>query len=96
MNIRLQNLRSGDIKAFNNLAESALIRDYFDVPVLVDYSAITQLATNFLRQGGINPVEAVDRACDFYLGSSYTPKPARLLESIDAMHRRLLTMKQQT
>ena len=96
MNIRLQNLRSGDIKAFNNLADSALIRDYFDVPVLVDYSAITQLAANFLRQGGINPVEAVDRACDFYLVSSYTPKPARLLESIDAMHRRLKTMKQQT
>jgi hypothetical protein len=60
MNLRIQDLRSRQIKESNNLPHSALIRDYFDVSVIVDYSSISQLSTNFLRSGiAKDPVEAI-------------------------------------
>jgi hypothetical protein len=89
MNLRIQDLRSRQIKKSNNLPPSALIRDYFDVSAIVDYSSISQLSANFLRSDiAKDPVEAVNMACDCYLPDDYTAKPCKLVEDINKINRR--------
>lgn len=89
MNLRIQDLRSRQIKKSNNLPSSALIRDFFDVSAIVDYSSISQLSSNFLRNGiAKDPVEAVNMACDCYLPDNYTAKPCKLVEDINKISRR--------
>jgi hypothetical protein len=95
MNVRLQSLKSHEIKAINGLPPHALIRDHFDVPVMIDYSSITQLAANFLRCGAQDPVEAVDLACDIYLPEGYVASPATIKENIYRVAIRLASLKQQ-
>jgi hypothetical protein len=93
MNLQLQDLRSRQIKEANNLPSWALIRDHFEVPVLVDYSSISQLSANFLKHGSKDPVEAVNMACDCYLPDNYTASPANVVESIDKVRQKLKRMK---
>jgi hypothetical protein len=89
MNLRIQDLRSRQIKESNNLPYSSLIRDFFDVSVIVDYSSVSQLSANFLRSGmAKDPVEAVNKACDCYLPYGYTAKPCKLIEDINKINRR--------
>ena len=84
INLRLQDLRSREIKEANKLPKSALIRDYFDSSVVVDYSSISQLSANFLKNGiARNPVEAVDMACDCYLPTDYAARPCKLVGDIN-------------
>ena len=90
MNLRLQDLRSREIKKMNNLKSSALIRDYFGVAVMVDYCAINQIAAKFLKTGQAKtPVEAVNMACDCYLPEQYDAKPCNLLDNINQFDRKL-------
>jgi hypothetical protein len=94
INLGLQNLRSRDIKTLNNLPKSALIRDYFDVDVLVTYSSISQIAANFLNNKmACNPIEAVDMAFTCYLPSNYIAKPCELVENINKVGSNLKKMK---
>jgi hypothetical protein len=94
INLGLQNLRSRDIKTLNNLPKSALIRDYFDVDVLVTYSSISQIAANFLNNGmACNPLEAIDMAFACYLPSNYIAKPCDLVENINKVGSNLKKMK---
>lgn len=93
MNIRIQNITSKEFKTRNNLSKGVLIRDYFDVSVIIDYSSITQLAANFLKCGAGNPVEAVDLACDIYLPESYVPSPTELKENINKVAQQIAEMK---
>ncbi|MGI0487013.1 hypothetical protein ACN4EK_16350 [Pantanalinema rosaneae CENA516] len=95
INLRLQDLRSRQIKRVNDLPDWALIRDYFDAPVLVDYSSVSQLSANFLKMGARDPVEAVNLACDCYLPDTYSPMPAEIVENIQKVGRRLAKMKRQ-
>jgi hypothetical protein len=95
MNLRLQDLKSRQIKESNNLPPSALIRDHFEVPLMVDYSSISQLSANFLKNGVVkDPVEAVTMACDCYLPDRYTATPSQLLENINQLSRRLDNTRQ--
>jgi hypothetical protein len=94
INLGLQNLRSRDIKKSNNLPKSALIRDYFEVAVLVNYSSISQIAANFLNnEMACNPIEAIDMAFACYLPSNYIAKPCDLVENINKVGSNLKKMK---
>jgi hypothetical protein len=95
INLRLQDLKSRQIKRANNLPDWALIRDHFEAPVLVDYSSISQLSANFLRMGARDPVEAVNLACDCYLPDSYVAMPVTVVENIQKVGQRLAKMKKQ-
>ena len=94
INLGLQNLRSRDIKKSNNLPKSALIRDYFEVDVLVDYSSISQIAANLLNnETACNPIKAIDMAFACYLPSNYIAKPCALVENINKVGSNLKKMK---
>jgi hypothetical protein len=94
INLGLQNLKSRAIKAANNLPKSALIRDYFEVEVLVNYSSISQIAANYLNSGkASNPLDAVDMAFDCFLPPAYVAKPCQLVENINTVGRKLNKMK---
>lgn len=81
-NKRLQGLKSQEIKTKNGMSKSSLIRDYFDAEPLIDYSAINRLAANLIIRQDLNPVDAVNQACDLYLKPNYQPKPVQLLENV--------------
>lgn len=74
MNERIQGAKSRDIKSLNGLPLGDLLRDYFDTKPLHTYAAINRIATNKIVDSNINPVQAVNEACDVYLGGRYTPK----------------------
>jgi hypothetical protein len=94
INIGLQNHKSMEIKAANNLPKSALIRDFFAVEVLMNYSSVSQIATNFLKDGtASNPLEAVDMAFACFLPSNYIAKPCQLVEDINKVRQSLNKMK---
>ena len=93
MNLRIQNITSKEFKSRNNIAESALIRDYYDIPVIIDYSSVTQLAANILKAGSVDPVEAVNLACDIYLPEDYVPSPTQIKENINKVIQQLARMK---
>ena len=89
MNERIQGAKSQPLKLMGGLPLGSLIRDYFEAPDLVRYSAINQIAKNKIVDAGMNPVQAVDEACDVYLGKAYVPKPAKIVESVHAQGRRV-------
>lgn len=96
INLGLQNLSSQEIKSANNLPKSALIRDYFDSDVLINYSSISQIASNFLSDStASNPVEAIDMAFACFLPKTYVAQPCQLVENINKVRQKLSKVKAQ-
>lgn len=90
----IQGLKSREIKQNNKLPKSASIRDYFDTNPLFNYSGLSRLAANFIRDRKMHPVEAVHMAGQLFLPSSYVPKPVPIVENVYKADRRLRTEKQ--
>ena len=89
MNERIQGAKSQPLKLMGGLPLGSLIRDYFEAPDLVRYSAINQIAKNKIVDAGMHPVQAVDEACDVYLGKAYIPKPAKIVENVHSQGHRV-------
>ena len=82
MNKRIQGVTSKEIKVLHGLPIESLIRDYFDAPPLITYVAINRLAKNAIIHKGVNPIDAVNKACDAYLEASYIPTLALLADNL--------------
>ena len=82
MNKRIQGVTSKEIKVLHGLPIGSLIRDYFDAPPLITYVAINRLAKNAIIDRGVNPIDAVNKACDAYLEASYIPTLAPLADNL--------------
>ncbi len=95
MNQVIQGLKSREIKKNNNLAKSAAIRDYFDTRPLFDYSGLSRLAANFIRDRDIHPVKAVCEAAELFLPKSHEPQPVPIVENVYKADRRLQAEKRQ-
>lgn len=95
MNQVIQGLKSREIKNNNKLAKSASIRDYFDTPPLFNYSGLSRLAANFIRDWDIPPVEAVYKAGELFLPKSHQPQPVPIIENVYKADRRLQAEKRQ-
>ena len=89
INQRIQGLKSKQIKALNGLPLGELIRDYFDAPPLVTYSAINKLAKNAIDDKEVDPITAVNQACDSFLGVAYVPKPVKFCPNLYSEGKRL-------
>lgn len=95
MNERIQGHQANHLKKIGCLSKRAMLRDYFEAPPLVDYSAINRLARNGIQDRALEPVQAVHEACDFYLGKEYVPKVVPIAENLYKQERRLQAVKQQ-
>lgn len=95
MNERIQGHQANQLKKIGCLSKRATLRDYFEAPPLVDYSAINRLARNGIQDRALEPVQAVHEACDFYLGKGYVPKVVPIAENLYKQGRRLRAVKQQ-
>jgi hypothetical protein len=82
MNERIQGIKSQTIKQRTGLSVAELIRDYFGTEPLAVYSAINKLSINFIIDDGMEPLQAVHRACDAFLSRSYQPQPVPMLENL--------------
>ena len=89
MNRRIQGYRARDIRELGGLPLGDLIRDYFNAKSLVMYSAINRLAKNNILDKNQHPIEAVESACDDYLGKQYVPKPCQIVENVHVQGQRL-------
>lgn len=89
MNLLIQGHRSKDLKELGSLPIGDLIRDYFDANSLVMYSAINKIALNSIVDRGLHPIDAVKDACQSYLGSTYNPKPYKLIENVYQQGQRI-------
>ena len=65
------------------------LRDYFDTKPLHIYAAINRIAINKIVDSNINPTQAVQEACDDYLGGRYTPKLFQKAENLYIQQRRV-------
>jgi KilA-N domain len=95
INQRIQGARSKQIRVLGGLPLRALIRDYFDAAPLSEYGAISRLAKNAILDRDLQPTQAVNEACDFYLGKGYVPKVVPIAENLYKQGRRLQAVKQQ-
>ncbi len=93
MNQRIQGMNSKDIKEIYKLSLYSLLRDYFDARPLHTYAAINRIAVNRIIDGNINPIDAVNYACDMYLGARYIPKLSAKAENLHSQGRRLKKAK---
>lgn len=93
INKRIQGISSKDIKALHGLPLGVLIRDFFGTEPLLTYAAINKLAKNSIEDFGINPIQAVNDACDRYLSLAYQPKPVDFVENVHAQGRRIQQAK---
>ena len=93
MNERIQGARARDIKSLGGLPLGKLLRDHFSCDALLIYSSINQIAANSILDRDINPVDAVNDACDRFLGKTYQPKLFRLQENIYEQGRKLKSAK---
>jgi hypothetical protein len=93
MNLRVQGHKSKQLKTLNGLPLGDLLRDYFDASPLVTYSALNTLARNAIIDRDIEPIQAVNEACDQFLGKNYDPKPIPLAKNLYAEGRRLIQAK---
>lgn len=82
MNQRIQGAKSKQIRLLGGLPLGTLIRDYFGASPLVSYSAINKLAKNAIDDRGLEPIQAVNEACDHFLGKAYEPKLVGLEENL--------------
>jgi hypothetical protein len=94
MNERIQGAKAKQIQLLGGLPLGALIRDYFGASPLVTYSAINKLAKNAIEDRGLEPVQAVNEACDHYLGKAHEPKPVQMLENLYSQGQRLKQVKE--
>jgi len=90
MNERIQGAKSKQIQLLGGLPLGALIRDYFGASPLVTYSAINKLAKNGIDDRGLEPTQAVNEACDHFLGKAYEPKLISLEENLYTKGSRLM------
>jgi phage anti-repressor protein len=95
INKSIQSLTSKEIKDYNNLSKHSSIRDRFDLMTLDDYSAITRLVINAVRDNGMDPKKAVWKASAQWLGVNYVAKPVKLDEDIKKQGTRLNRVKSQ-
>lgn len=93
MNERIQGAKAKDIRTFNGLPLSVLLRDYFDTKPLHIYAAINRIATNRILDANINPIQAIGEACDMYLGAKYIPKLVSKMENLYMAGRRIRKAK---
>ncbi|MFM6136952.1 MAG: hypothetical protein ACKPCP_22860, partial [Sphaerospermopsis kisseleviana] len=89
MNKRIQGKKAKDIRLLNGLPLGDLLRDYFDTKPLHTYAAINRIATNKIVDSSINPIQAVNEACDVYLGGRYIPKLFPKAENLYAQGHRV-------
>ena len=89
MNQRIQGMDAKSIKEIYDLPLCNLLRDYFDARPLHTYAAINRIAVNRIIDGNINPIDAVNYACDMYLGARYIPKLSAKAENLYVQGRRL-------
>lgn len=89
MNKRIQGKKAKDIRLLNGLPLGDLLRDYFDTKPLYIYAAINRIATNKIVDSSINPIQAVNEACDVYLGGRYIPKLFPKAENLYAQGHRV-------
>lgn len=95
MNERIQGAKAKQIRLMGGLPLGALLRDYFDASPLIGYSAINKLAKNGIEDRGLEPVQAVHEACDYYLGKAYVPELAHVVENLHVQGRRLKAARRQ-
>jgi hypothetical protein len=95
MNERIQGAKSKQIQLLGGLPLGVLIRDYFGASPLMTYSAINKLAKNAIEDRGLHPIQAVNEACDHFLGRTYEPKLVPILENVHAQKHRLTEAKKQ-
>lgn len=93
MNERIQGSKAQQVRLMGGLPLSVLIRDYFDAVPLSEYSAINKLAKNNILDRGLSPLDAVNNACDSYLGKNYQPKPVRIVENLYSAGKRIRASK---
>ena len=89
MNERIQGIKSQVIKQRTGLSVTEFIRDYFGTEPLAVYSAINKLSINFIVDDGMEPLDAVHRACDAFLSRSYQPQPVPIIENLYSQGGRL-------
>lgn len=89
MNKGIQSLTSKQIKQINKLTTKALIRDYFDTIPLDIYRIVTIIAANLVLREGMEPREAVRKACKLGVPPGYSPKPIPLVENVRVEGRKL-------
>lgn len=74
INVRVQGIPAHSIRDLKNIKKGVPIRDMFTARSLVHYSAISQITAGLLASDpNNNPVLAVSKACDIYLGKEYKP-----------------------
>jgi len=95
INERVQGKKSKEIKALGNLPLGVLLRDHFDARYLVVYIGINQSAVNAIRDRNMHPVDAINYACDNFLGKSYTPQLVSLQENVYKEGKRLSAARKQ-
>lgn len=95
MNERIQGAKSKQIQLMGGLPLGVLIRDYFGASPLVTYSAINKLAKNAIDDRSLDPIEAVNEACDHFLGKTYKPKLISLEENLYTNGNKLLQVRMQ-
>lgn len=93
MNERVQGARSQQISSLGRLPLGVLIRDYFAADQLVIYSSINTLTKNAIVDRGLDPISAVNDACDSFLGKKYRPRLAEICENVHLEGKRLLSAK---
>ena len=99
INLKLQGLTSKEIRRLLEIGDRELIRDFFDTGSLNWYSLINVAAANLIKRG-VDPLSAVNQACEFCLLPDYVPCPVTKQISIRlqglAITKRINKMKQQT
>lgn len=93
MNKRIQGHKAKEIKMKGGLPLFDLMRDYFEVQPLVTYSSINKIAKNRIEDANVHPIQAVNEACDMYLGSNYQPKLCKIVENINSQGQRIKAAK---
>lgn len=93
MNQRIQGAKAKQLRLMNGLPLGVLMRDYFGASPLLCYSAINKLAKNAIDDRTLEPLQAVNEACDHFLGKAYEPKPVQMLENVHTQGQRLKEAK---
>ncbi|PZO39001.1 MAG: hypothetical protein DCF17_13780 [Shackletoniella antarctica] len=75
INLKIQGMTAKEIRRLLGIGDRELIRDFFDTDVLTWYSLINVAAISLIERG-LDPIAAVDKACETCLPPSYVPCPA--------------------
>ncbi len=93
MNERIQGAKSQTLKLMGGLPLSVLLRDHLNAPVLNVYAGINRLAKNLVVDDGMEPLQAVDKACDLFLGKQHVPQLAEIAENVYLQGHRIKKAK---